>query len=279
LFLQAHRLASSKGPGDVNPVVIGLGEEGARIAEMLSRIPLLGNDVSTYTQPDWQPRGQTEHLRVGTVPEIFRECAAAVLVFSPRDREACAMALSWARRMDEQGVYLKAAVLPFVEHSHWLPSMQDSRTIRLTKELDAVILQPIPWNRRTPLEDPYQPVFQTIRLFFFEPGLVCYDLSDVRHALATGRPAVATTVRSLGLASGGNPARAAELCLQSLPIPRIQRVIAKWQGGRNTTIDDFDAVGQGLSRALGKGVATLVVSGIDPELAEDAGASLLAVAS
>jgi hypothetical protein len=183
---QPKRILMDERSQETCSFTIGIGRSGSRLAAQLHAAVDQQQQALIYTDACETPQAAfaTSCERASVPLTIAR---SGVLLLSLNETDAWSLALSWARRMREEDVFLTAAVLCVddIETGYAHPF-----TAELRRHLDCVILQNSPGS--TCGIQGIDPAAQSARLFFMEHGLIGWDICDLRTILG-GRITCATT--------------------------------------------------------------------------------------
>ncbi len=263
-LIESFRHAEARHEWDWHPFVIGLGQRGRDLATRLDGVvdPDLHSLIYAESSPPTpQPRTQVERADKTLVSNAY----SGVLIADLDDPNAWPLALTWAEKMQAHDVYMKAGILCAQEID---TALTHPLTQLLRQSLDTVILQPD--CEADPILPGFHPALQTARLFLTEPGLICYDIADIRTILA-GKIAIATSAQAMPSTLGGNPEDAVDTCHAKLQGHRIDGGIARWSTGLDSmNIHDFEAISNRYSTLLSDECTFGLVTSIDSSLPETA---------
>ncbi len=209
-------------------LTIGLGRSGSRLAAQLHGTVDQQYEALIYTEtldtPQSGSRTTGEHA---SVPLTIAR--SGVLLLSLDETEAWPLALSWARRLREDDVYLTAAVLCVddIEAAYLHPFTEELR-----RHLDCLILQDCA-NAISGCQG-FHPAVESARLFFMEPGLIGWDIADLRMILG-GRVTCTTTSLVSSARAENSLEDAVNACFRQLKGIAVDGGIGHWIAG----IDDI----------------------------------------
>ncbi len=178
--------------------------------------------TETLDTPQSGSRTTGEHA---SVP--LTSAQSGVLLLSLDETDAWPLAVSWARRMRAADVYLTAAVLCVDDieaaYSHPL-------TTELRRHLDCVILQ----DSANSINGwpGFHSAVQSARLFFMEPGLIGWDIGDLRAVLG-GRVTCTTTSLVTSVRDENGLEDAVNACYRQLKGIAVDGGIGHWIAGIN----------------------------------------------
>ncbi len=223
---QPRRIVSGEIQQVMYSLTIGLGRSGSRLAAQLHGTVDQQYEALIYTETHNTPQtGSRTSCEHPSVPLTIAR--SGVLLLSLDETEAWSLALSWARRLREDDVYLTVAVLCVddIEAAYSHPF-----TAELRQHLDCVILQDS--ANSTSGSQGFHPAVQSARLFFMEHGLIGWDIADLRTILG-GRVTCATTSVVTSARDGNRLEDAVNACFRQLKGVAVDGGIGHWVTGIN----------------------------------------------
>ncbi len=253
------------------PFTLGLGQHGRKLAEQFHRLVAPDQAALIYAQ-SWEPSSSTQIAREPPDKDLLGNAYSGVLLLDLDETQAWPPALDWANRMQAQDMYLKVAILCARDLD---TALAHPLTQHLRAVLDTVILQPdCPSSDSVP---GWSSALLSARLFLMEPGLICWDIADLRTLLG-GQIATATSAEALPSSLGGNPQEAADRCHEKLQGRRTTGGVGHWITGlESLSIEDFDSIRSRWNALFGKAGTTLVATSVDLSLPDAAPGLLNAI--
>jgi hypothetical protein len=268
LTIDCFRHVRSEHENEWLPFTIGLGQRGRELAAQFDRLVAPDQSAMIYALSH-APSSSTQVAPDTSDKDLLGNAYSGVLMLDLNETQAWPLALDWANRMQAQDVYLKVAILCTRDID---TALAHPLTRHLRSILDTVILQPdCPSSDSVP---GWNSALLSARLFLMEPGLICWDIADLRTVLG-GQIATATSAEALPSSRGGNPQEAVDRCHDKLQGKRITGGVGHWIAGlESLSIQDFDVIRSRWNALFGKAATTLVATSVDLSL-PDAGSGLL----